>query len=154
MTVRTKKVQGRRMVRYESFDDLLDDARQMTQQKVHTLGNWSLGQILMHLATSQNASIDGFGFRFPAPMRLIVRLFMKRRFLKNGIPPGLNAPAKMTPAETAAAAGLAALETSLQRQQQEPRNADHPAFGNLTAQEWDQFHLRHAEMHMSFVIPD
>ncbi|QDV52262.1 DUF1569 domain-containing protein [Gimesia fumaroli] len=154
MAVKTKKIQGRRSVHYNSLDDLLADAEQMANSNVHTIGNWSLGQILMHLAISQNASIDGFGFCFPAPMRLIVRLFMKRKFLSKGIPPGLNAPARMTPEETSIEEGLAALEAAIKRQQLEARNADHPAFGMLSPEEWDRFHLRHAEMHMSFVVPD
>lgn len=154
MTVNTKKVQGRRTVHYDSFDDLLADARELTEQYVHTIGNWSLGQILAHLAQSQNYSIDGFDFRLPGPIRLIVRLFMKRNFLRRRIPAGLKSPARMAPQETTAAAGLAALEAAVQRQRQEPRNADHPALGRLSPEEWDQFHLRHAEMHMSFVISD
>jgi hypothetical protein len=28
-----------------------------------------------------------------------------------------------------------------------------PVFGPLTVDEWNQFHLRHGEPHMSFVVP-
>jgi len=28
-----------------------------------------------------------------------------------------------------------------------------PAFGPLTLEEWDQLHLRHAELHLSFFVP-
>ena len=28
---------------------------------------------------------------------------------------------------------------------------EHPVLGHLTREEWTQFHLRHAELHMSFV---
>jgi hypothetical protein len=28
----------------------------------------------------------------------------------------------------------------------------HPAFGNIGREGWDQFNLRHAELHMSFLV--
>jgi hypothetical protein len=33
------------------------------------------------------------------------------------------------------------------------RSLHYPVFGKLTPEEWHQFHLRHAELHMSFVLP-
>jgi len=28
----------------------------------------------------------------------------------------------------------------------------HPLFGKLSREEWNRFHLRHAELHMSFLV--
>jgi hypothetical protein len=28
------------------------------------------------------------------------------------------------------------------------------AFGDLTNEEWDRFNLRHAELHMNFIVPN
>ncbi|MCA9023557.1 MAG: DUF1569 domain-containing protein [Planctomycetaceae bacterium] len=154
MTVITKKVQGRRTVHYDSFDDLLADAEQMAHSKVHTLGNWSLGQILMHTALALDSSIEGFDFRLPAPMRLLMRLLMKHKFLHVALPAGFKTTGKYIPGETSTEAGLTALRAAIERQHQITNRVNHPAFGKLTRQEWDQFHLRHAEMHMSFVVPD
>ena len=61
--VATKKVQGRRAVRYESLNDLLADAEQLAVQDIDTLGNWNLGQILKHISHALDSSIDGAGFR-------------------------------------------------------------------------------------------
>ncbi|QDT44111.1 hypothetical protein Pan241w_42170 [Gimesia alba] len=154
MTVITKKVQGRRAVHFDSWDDLLADAEQMAKSNVHMIGNWSLGQILMHLAMSLNTSIDGIDFRLPAPMRFFMRLFMKHKFLHVALPAGFKSSEKYIPGETTTEAGLAALQTAVERQHRELSRVDHPAFGKLTNQEWEDFQLRHAEMHMSFVIPD
>lgn len=154
MTVVTKKVEGRRTVHYDSLNDLLADAERMSNSNVHTIGNWSLGQILKHLAMSLDSSIDGTGFRLPAPMRLVMRVLMKHKFLNVALPPGFKTTAKFTPGETTTEAGLSALQTAIERQRHESSRIDHPAFGKLTNQEWENFNLRHAEMHMSFVIPD
>lgn len=155
MTVNTKQVQGRRTARYASLDEFLDDARRLADMEVQALGNWSQGQIYEHLARALNSSIDGAGFSFPAPLRLMMSLFMKRKFLTQQLPAGFKAPAKaqkFIPDETSVADGLASLEAAITRQKQESDRALHPGFGSLTHEEWDQFNLRHAEMHMSFLV--
>ncbi len=153
MTVVTKKVKLRREVRYESFDDLLADAERLAAGEVRTLGNWSYGQILKHLAKSLDASIDGVGFMLPGPVRLAMKLLMMRRYLTKPLPPGFKATKAFQPDETSVDDGLAALRAAIARQGRETERMMHPAFGRISNQEWDQFNLRHAEMHMSFVEP-
>ena len=153
MSIATKKVKGRRTVRYESLDDLLADAEQMAGGDVQLLGNWSLGQILKHIAMALDSSIDGFDFSMPAPVRFVMAILMKKKYLTKSLPPGFKAPDKFTPAETSAEEGLAALREAVDRQRREPKRVPHPGFGKFTNKEWDNFHFRHAEMHMSFVIP-
>lgn len=152
--VSTKKVQGRRRVRYESFDDLLSEARQFSEGEVRSLGNWSQGQIYEHLARSLDASIDGMGMSFPAPLRWMMTLLMKRKFLEEEIPAGFSSPGKYCPEETSAAEGLASLQRAIARQAVEPERIMHPGLGHIGRDGWDKFHLRHAELHMSFLIPE
>ncbi len=152
MTVNTKKVQGRRKVRYESMDDLLADARRISDSDVQTLGNWSPGQIYAHLAKSLDLSIDGFDFSMPAPMRWVMSMLFKRKFLHDQLPAGFKSPKKYVPAETSSADGLVLLEKAIARQNDVPDRVPHPAFGKIGKQGWHDFHLRHAEMHMSFLI--
>jgi len=153
MAINTNKVEGRRKVRYESYDDLLDDARRHAQGDVRTLGNWSPGQIYDHLARSFDASIDGVDFSLPAPVKWMMSLLMKRKFLTQSLPAGYKSTEKFIPPDaTPAEEGLAALERAIERQKQEPNRAPHPAFGNIGREGWNQFNLRHAEMHMSFLI--
>lgn len=152
MEVVTKKVQGRRTVRYETLDDLLADAEQLATSDIRTLGNWSLGQILKHIAMALDSSIDGSDFRLPAPVRFLMTLLMKRKFLTKALPPGFKSTKKFIPDETSTEDGLAALRKAVERQEKESKRVPHPGFGTLTKQEWNDFNLRHAEMHMSFVI--
>lgn len=153
MPVATKKVEGRRVVSYGSLQDLLADAEKLASAEVRTLGNWSFGQILKHIAMTLNSSIDGAGFMLPAPVRWLMSLLMKRKFLTKPIPPGFKSPASFTPDSTSVSDGLAALRAAIARQGRETNRAPHPAFGKISSHEWNEFNLRHSEMHMSFVLP-
>lgn len=154
MTVNTKKVKNRRTVRYATVSEFLNDAEKLAASEVRTLGNWSYGQILQHLAMSINSSIDGAGFMLPAPARWLMSLMMKKRFLSRPIPAGFKSVATFIPPETTVEDGLAALRAAVERQLRESNHAPQPAFGRLSNAEWDDFNLRHAEMHMSFVVPN
>ena len=108
------------------------------------------------LAIALNGSIDGFSFRLSLPERLFVRLFLKTRLLTQAIPPGLGRSRRwdsVKPDETSAEEGLDELRAALARFQTETKRSPHPALGTLTSDEWYQFHLRHAELHMSFALP-
>ncbi len=154
MTVNTKKVQNRRAVGYASLHELLSDAEKLAATEIRTLGNWSFGQILKHLAMSIDSSIDGTGFMLPAPARWLMSLLMKNKFLSKPIPAGFKSVAQFIPDEITVDEGLASLRAAINRQQRETSRALHPAFGKLSNAEWDAFNLRHAEMHMSFVVPN
>ncbi len=154
MTVKTKKVQGRRTVRYESYDELLADAGRLAGGNVRMLGNWSLGQNFKHIAMALDSAIDGTGFVLPSPVRWIVTLLMKQKFLHKSISSGFKTTAKFVPDEISTEAGLEMLRESIARQGRESERALHPAFGKLSAAEWNLFNLRHAEMHLSFAVPE
>lgn len=147
----TKKVAGRREVRYDSLDAFLSEAQRLATTDVQTIGNWSVGQIYEHLARTLDSSIDGDKL-FPAPMRLMLNTFFKKKFLHKAIPAGFKSPAKFVPATTSVDDGFASLRRAVARQSQVSERALHPGFGKLSQAEWNQFHLRHAEMHMSFIL--
>lgn len=152
MTVSTKSVEGRRTVRYGSYDELLSDAERIaSSNSVQTLGNWSPGQIFKHLADAIESSIDGSGFVLPWPIRIIFTMLMKRKYLYDSLPAGFKAPNKFQPGQIDAQEALDDLRKAVARMKSETDRVMHPAFGNITREEWDQFNLRHCEMHMSFI---
>jgi hypothetical protein len=154
MAIQTKKVSGRREVHYQSVSELLADAERLAQGPVQSLGNWTPAQVFQHLAVSLNGSIDGMSFKLPAPARWVMSLLMKRKFLTVAVPAGFRTPDEyVASADTPLDDALASLRNAIQRQQTEPKRALHPGFGNLSREEWEQFHLRHAELHMSFLQP-
>jgi len=148
----------RRELRYESLEDLLADAERLSKIPIHTVGKWTYPQILDHLARTMTASLDGFGFKAPGWARLLIAPFVKNSFLTRTMKPGFNLPRTATaliPAsDLTVPAALVNLRKAMTRIANEPANAEHPFFGKLASQEWTSLHLRHAELHMSFVVPD
>ena len=66
------------------------------------------------------------------------------------MPAGFQIPpnaAAMVSGETSTEEGLAVFRSAIERLKQESKRETHPALGELSVDEWNQFHLRHAEMH-------
>ncbi|MDG2389362.1 MAG: DUF1569 domain-containing protein [Planctomycetaceae bacterium] len=147
----------RRPVEYTSISAVLSDAEFLTVHPHRTVGSWSYGKILQHLADSYNRSIDGFGYKNAFIIRIIAGNFMKKKFLREKMPAGFKLPKaqeeKLPSQETSIEESLANLKQAIARFECEEARADHPAFGKLTSEEWIQLHLRHSELHMSFVKP-
>ena len=149
--INTKKVKGRREVRYQSLDDFLADAEHFATANVQQLGNWSPGQIYEHLSRSMKSSIEGFPSSLPAPVRFLLSMFMKQRMLTKSIPSGFKSPSYFVANKISNEEGLASLRDTISRLKTDSTRAPHPGFGKISIEEWTQFHLRHAEMHMSFL---
>ena len=154
--VETKKVTGRRTLHFATLADCLADAEMLARSRVRCLGNWSAGQIFQHVATGMNSSIDGARFKPSLLFRLILPLF-KKRILTKGMTPGFKLPPAaarvLVPGDTDTEAGLAAIRSAIARLQTEENRAPSPFLGKLTREESDQLHLRHAELHFSFIVP-
>jgi hypothetical protein len=152
--VNTKTVAGRRVLHFNSLDEVVVDAtRLVSSPNTRMLGNWPLAQLLTHLATAINGSIDGISARAPWYVRIAAPL-IKRRLLTRGMPPGFRLPRQVEPAFfPSAASPQAALETfrsEVARTKNEMMSARHPVLGKLSHNEWNRLHLRHAELHLSF----
>ncbi len=81
---------------------------------------------------------------------------MKKTFLSETLPAGFkipgNAKQAMEPEPSVELeVQLSALRDAIERAKSDKTRAMHPFFAELTIDQWDQFNLRHAELHMSFV---
>jgi hypothetical protein len=164
MLIDITKVTGRRQVRYSSLDELLADAERLVQLEaqgeVRQLGNMALGQALGHLALWMHASIDGIpdDLRPPAAVRLLGRAF-RGAILSKGLKPGFKLPPdaakKLIPPDTITPAeGFNQLSAACARLRRETKRVPSPVFGAMSAEQWEQLHLRHAELHLSFMQLD
>jgi len=147
---------NRRPVQYASFDEVLADAERLVRAQAPTTGNWSIDQILGHLAIAMERSIDGLRFGVPWYVHVVGRYFLKSWVLKHGMRPGFKLPAEGEQWAVPTAGGnpeaaLERLRTAIGRLRTEPARSPHPVFGPLPRAEWDLLHLRHAELHMSFI---
>jgi hypothetical protein len=156
MAVDTRNVKGRRNLHYANYQELLDDVHALAARTTRQLGNWSLGQILQHLARAMNMAIDGPPYK-PAWVLRVLGPFFKKRVISRPMSPGFRLPKNakaLIPEQSDVAAGVAAVEKAVTRLQQNPDRKPHFVFGPMTPQEWDLLQLRHAEMHLSFIVPE
>ena len=157
----TTTVEGRRPLRFESLDAMLADARSLAavpQARLRRLGNWTLGQALNHIAEWIDYPYAGYPPELVIPPQMQVQArAAKQRILSEPMRPGEHLPG--IPAGTLAVAvvptdvGLRHLEAAAARLRSSEPVYDDPAFGRITAHEWTQMSLRHAELHLSFFVP-
>ncbi|MFG0333616.1 MAG: DUF1569 domain-containing protein [Maioricimonas sp. JB049] len=143
-------------LRFETLDEIIEDARRTAAGPYHVVGRWSYGQILDHLACSTKSAFDGFGFQAPWVLRSIVGPLVKRAFLYRPMRAGFRLPASaaaLMPAEEATVEeSLPRLLHELRRFGTETPTAPHPLLGTLSHHESVQLCQRHSELHLSFVI--
>jgi hypothetical protein len=158
MSVDTRKVAGRRTLHFANLDEVLADVERLAQTKARTLGNWSAGQVLKHLALTMNSSIDGFAFRAPWMFRVLGFLGMKHFVLRRKMPPGFRLPEAgekaLVPPPCTFEEGVAAIRQAIQRQRTEEKRSPNPVLGPLTRDEWELLHCQHAALHLSFLVPE
>jgi hypothetical protein len=158
--VDTAKVSNRRILRFESLDQVLAEAERLVEAeragKLRKLGNWTLGQIFGHLAAWADFSYNGTPLKPPFFVRWILRL-RKKKFLYGPMRPGVHIPRveggtlATAPMDTAEAHDR--LRRVLERLKTEPPNAPNSIFGQMTHEEWIAINLRHAELHLGFLVP-
>ncbi len=156
MSVKTAKVTGRRPLHFDNYDQILDDVRRLAGVPCRQLGNWSLGQVCEHLANTMDMSLDGVQGTFPWYLRMVGPL-VKTRIITRPMSPGFKVPKTvfgLLPVGQDAAGGVAGMERAVARLRQTNERAPHPLFGKMTCDEWDQLHMRHSEMHLSFIVAD
>lgn len=156
-SVDTAKVTGRRDLHFDSVDEIVADAERMADGAHAQLGNWSLGEICQHLAQSLDSATDDNQV-VPSLLFRLIGPFMKKRMISQTMTPGFRMTSKMQPvfmpkSDTSTDEGLSALKTAVERFKLAQLPARSPTFGKLSNAEWHQFHCRHAEMHLSFIVP-
>ena len=155
--VDTKKVTGRRKLHFDSVDEILADPERLAEKGYRKLGNWSLGQIAKHLAKGMRDGLDGADYKPFWLVSFVAKNFLKKRLLSKTFSPGLKPSARITAKTEYPPAtdqeGLDALREVINRWKSESQRHAHAFFGPLSDEEWDQESLRHAELHMSFLVP-
>jgi hypothetical protein len=153
--VNTYKVSGRRKLRFANCDEVLADCERLLGG-YRQLGNWSLGKMACHLADACNLALEPSTIRVPWFMRFVARTVFKKKAMQK-MSPGFKLPksaAVLEPNETEDRAGVEKFRQTLARWKQQKERYHHPFFGKLTPEEWETLMLRHAEMHLSFLLPE
>ena len=151
----TKQITGRRRVHLSTLDDILADAELLASGPIKAVGNWPPGQIFEHLARGYTLPLDGVVLPIPFYVRWGARL-MLGIFLRNGMPAGIKldgeaAEALVPPDSTETQTGLDDLRRGIALWKAKTIVPRHSVFGNISDEQWTQIHLRHAELHLSFL---
>ena len=153
--INTAVVSGRREVHYDTLDDLVADAEHLLNGGYTRLGNWNLGTMSTHLAKAMQTVLDVSPIKVNALVRFLARLLYKDKALRK-MKPGFKMPKRamsLAPHIAEDRLGVEELAMTVARWKREPNRYAHTFFGSLTDDEWNRLMLRHAEMHMSFLLP-
>ena len=147
-----------RNLQFDDLDQVIAEVQRLHDDGYTKLGNWSLGQCCNHLAQAMNMTVDQYSLRFPPPISTINRiLFFKTMWApqllsKLSLPtlPGFGQTKPIDDTEgmnrliDSAGRIRAARDAELKR---------HPLFGRLTKDQWNSFHVFHAQRHLGFLVP-
>ena len=158
--VDTGKIAGRRVLHFNSIDQLLEEVDRLAAAeragRLKRLGNWTLGQTFGHLATWTEYGYTGCPINAPFFIRWIL-WFQKKKFLYGPMRAGVRIPrvegGTLGTDPMSLDEGLRRLKNVLQRLKVEEPSAPSPIFGKMTHEESIALTLRHAELHLGFFVP-
>jgi hypothetical protein len=148
------------MLRFSSIDEVLADVDRLVEAdragRLKRLGNWTLGQTLGHLAAWTEYGYTGSPLKVPFFIKWFLRL-RKRSFLYDPMRAGVKIPGvaggtlatEPIPLDEA----LPRWRRAMERLQTEAPTAPNSIFGPLTHDESIALNLRHAELHLGFLLP-
>ena len=162
-SINTRPVVGRRQVRLQSIDELAGEVDRVIAAvaagNVLPLGNWSPAQILWHIGRLIELSFDGFSFRYrrgPAWITRTFRILAWRWLIALAFRPGFHNPPEAAalepdPSLTLLDAGTYLKQQLARIQSGERMTQECLVDGPYTHEQWVYIHLRHAELHLSFL---
>src|SRR5262245_21201248 len=162
-TVDTGRVSGRRRVRLPTLDDLALEVERVAAAaragSLRPLGNWSPAQVLWHIGRLMELSFEGFSFRYrraPVWITRLFRLLAWRWLIALAFRPGFENPPQAAALEPDPSLSLDDALAYLNQQVARIRNGERmtqecSVDGPYTHGQWVDIHLRHAEMHLSFL---
>jgi hypothetical protein len=152
---------SRRQLSFASLDDVAADAEILLARGYDRAGNWDLAQVAGHVAEWMRFPIEGFP-KAPLLIRPMLWLMkvtsgkkMLEKTLAEGFPPGGHTmPQTVPPAGGDAAAAVAKLQDSIARWKKHTGEVHpSPLFGAMTKETATKLQLKHAEHHLSFLVP-
>lgn len=158
MAVRTPQVKDRRSLRFGRMSDIRADVEMLdAAPSIRTTGNWTAAQNVDHVAALIEGSLDGIPVRGPLWMRMMGKL-VRSSALNKPMRPGFKLPKAMRefgPSEDVTwEQALGRLRAVVERIENGARMEEpSPFLGELSHEEWEQLHCRHAELHLSFLHP-
>jgi hypothetical protein len=150
----------RRKLRFRQLDDILAEAERLNRGPYQIGGSWSLGQSLKHLGLAMMLCVgEGNPFKVPLLVKVVGRTVYRPIMLHWYFPSGFKLPkraaAVLVPQEPVSyEEGLETMRMGMERMAEDPNRVAHPVIGPLNAAQWNLLHLRHAELHLGYLVPE
>jgi hypothetical protein len=161
--VDTRRVANRRAVGLQTLDELAAEVDRVVAAaavgSVRPLGNWCPAQVLWHIGKLMECSFAGFPFRYrrgPPWVTRLLRLLAWRWLIALAFRPGFKNPPNAALLEPDPSLSLDAAASYLRQQIARIHNGDRmtqecSVDGPYAHEQWLYIHLRHAELHLSFL---
>jgi hypothetical protein len=165
-SIDTRRVATRRPVHLQTMDELVAEVERLTAAaaagKVRPLGNWSPAQVFWHIGRLVELSFDGFPFRYrrgPVWIIRLLRLLAWRWLIALAFRPGFKNPPEAATLEPDPSVSLDGAVAYLKQHVARIRNGERmtqecSVEGPYTHEQWVYIHLRHAELHLSFLAEE
>jgi hypothetical protein len=143
---------ARRVLSFTSLDEIMPEVDHLRAGH-STVGRWTLGQILYHLAMSFRLTTRGTP---PSSSRPFSESLRRRFFRSARFPDGAEAPHPLLlpPPDCIVDEQAKALERGIARLVSATGPfPDHPFLGPLDKAQWERFHCIHCAHHLGFGIP-
>ena len=151
----------RRVLHFEVLRDAVSEAERIVAAeragRLTRKGTWTAGQCFGHLASWINFGFDGY--RITATPEAAAKSQARKSIaLREGLFAGIRLPGlpdgtlgvEHLPTDE----GLKRFRAACERLTTSTPTHPHPYFGALTRDEWLLLHLRHSELHMSYLHPE
>ena len=144
----------RRRVQFASLEDVGRESQALLKSGYQRVGQWSLGTLTDHLGKALVYSCEGFPRHWSRPVqRILRRLFLKKLLSREQTRWRFPAPIGVD-LHVSDPDGVASLLDGIERfQRQGSPRSQHPVLGELSREQWLQFHFWHCEHHLSFLLP-
>lgn len=154
----------RRPLRLQTLDDLATEINRLVaahgQGRLRATGGWTPAQIFWHLAKFIECSFDGFPFRYkhgPVWLSKFLKWMAWRWLVRMALRPGYVNPPEAAIVEPARDVAFDAAATYLLRQVERIHGGERmtqscSVEGAYDHEQWIYVHLRHAELHLSYVM--
>ena len=146
-----------RKLDFHSADQAIAEIETLQAQGYQAHGKWSLTQICDHLTKTMRGGMDGFDFRIPWILRVLVtgpmfRRLLRTRHMPSGIPT-FQIVKPITPTQEQPEVIETCIQTLKECRDFAGPLPTHPAADWMTVEQWRDIMWIHAAHHLGYLTP-
>ncbi len=147
----------RRQLEFANFEEIVNEIQRLSEGEPHTIGNHSFPAIVRHLGIANDVAT---GRKTPPRLPFFMRLmmpFIKGSIVNGEVKPGFRLPSAAQPFfwpenDIELVDAFAYFKETVAFYQTQGPLPAHPLFGAVTRSQIEGMLMRHAAMHLSFVL--